>query len=82
MLASLAAGTHGSLHPKKYWECGLRTERKELPSPSPPPLTPNTILCCRVQISSAIFPALLLGLSLEPLWFCPIPTKIPRKAGG
>ena len=40
------------------------------------------ILWRRVQISSAISPALLLGLSLEPLWFCPVPTRIPRKAGG
>lgn len=43
VLTSLPAGTHGSLHPKKYWECGLRTERKELPSPCPtPPPQPPT----------------------------------------
>ena len=42
VLTSLPAGTHGSLHPEKYWECGLRTERKELPGPWPaPPLPPS-----------------------------------------
>ena len=40
VLTSLPAGTHGSRHPEKYWECGLRTERKELPGPWPAPLLP------------------------------------------
>lgn len=33
------------------------------------------------ELAPDLFPALLLGLSPEPLWFCPIPMLIPRKTG-
>lgn len=78
---ALPAGPCGSPHPEESWECDLRTEkRKSYVAPRPHP--------CSASFSgtqsrrAAPFPALLLGLSPEPLWFCLIPTLIPGKASG
>lgn len=48
----------------------------------PPQPHPPSLSGAESRLDLALFPALLLGLSPEPPWFCPIPTLIPGKAGG
>lgn len=62
---------------RSTWNVVCRQREGERYFPPAPP-----ILGCRVGTSSCPLPSLLLGWSPEPLWFCPVPTLIPRKAGG
>lgn len=75
VLRSLPAGTHGSLHPK---ECGLRTERKELPSPRPAPRHHHSLAQSSDQ--RCPFPSFASGLELRASVLLPNYNTDPQKS--